>query len=205
VQRLSPPAPVVAATEPVQKKPETIFMDRDRQIAVVMTEKDEREFMAFLHSTAPISILLPQASSKDRIFIEGLPPLRKGQRQFFLWNGNFGPAAPNLSVNVKGGIYLKSPNREPILEYYRASPRSWWPDTLGRLYWAPLIDPDGAYRIYGALTFSYDVVAFAQWYELVVSWVKKNSRIKKYGSNEIHYFRSAWLWHGWYAPGKTSR
>lgn len=181
------------------------FVNGDRQIAVVMTEKDERQFMAFLRSTAPISILLPGAPSKDQIIIEDLPSPRKGQSMFYLWNGNFGPCAPELSVNVKGSIYVKSPHRRPILEYCRASPRSSGPDTLGRLYWDPVIDPDGACRVKGAYAYSYDVVAFEEWYEFVVSWVKKNSRIKQFGFNEVHYLPSAWLWHGWYAPGRKLR
>jgi hypothetical protein len=192
-------------TDSKSREPTFKNRERDWQISVVMTEKDERQFMAFLRSTAPISILLPQAPSKDQIFIKDLPPRRKGQRQFYLWNESFGPCTPELSTNVRGGIYVKSPHHQPILEYWRASPRDWGPDVLGRLYWQPLIDPDGTYRVDGACTYSYDVVAFEEWYELVVSWVRKNSRVKQLGSNEVHYLPSAWLWHGWYAPGRKLR
>jgi hypothetical protein len=181
----------------------------ERQIAVVMTEKDERQFMAFLRSTAPISILLPRASTKDQIAIDSLPPRRKrqgqGQGKFYLWNENFGPCTPTLSVDANGYVYVKHSDRSPILEYSRDLLTGWVPHAIGRLYWGRGIDPDGTFRANSAYAFSYDAVAFEKWYKLVVSWVKKNSRVKQINSVKVHYLPSAWLWHGWYVWESKSR
>jgi hypothetical protein len=181
----------------------------ERQIAVVMTEKDERQFMAFLRSTAPISILLPRAPTKDQIAIDSLPPRSKRRKyregQFYLWNENFGPCTPTLAVDANGDMYVKHADRSPVLEYSRDLLTGWVPHDIGRLYWVRSIDPDGQHLVKSARTFSYDVVAFEKWYKLVVSWVKKNSRVKQINSIKVHYLPSAWLWHGWYVLESKAR
>ena len=63
-----------------------------KQIAVAMTERDERDFLRFLRSTADVQLLALDSPSPDSIWLDDFPPRRSGDalsRRFALWNKAF--------------------------------------------------------------------------------------------------------------------
>ena len=64
----------------------------EKQIAVAMTERDERRFLAFLRTTADVQILALNSPSADHVWLNVFPPRRSQDRLsrgFVLWNRAF--------------------------------------------------------------------------------------------------------------------
>jgi hypothetical protein len=165
-----------------------------RQIAVAMTETDEKAFMAFLRSAAEIEILTSSAKAREELLLSDLPKRSTGQTQFFLWNQRF-PWEPEYAPTTAGTFYVSNISRGPVIEYDR-DPLSSWRYSTGRLYWAKGITPGGAHEFQSA-PYAYDAGAFEKWYESVVSWVKKNSKCERWGELPIYYLPEAWHCHAW--------
>lgn len=63
-----------------------------KQIAVAMTMRDERRFLAFLRTTADVQILALNSPSADHVWLNAFPPRRSQDRLsrgFVLWNRAF--------------------------------------------------------------------------------------------------------------------
>jgi hypothetical protein len=148
-----------------------------RQIAVAMTESDEKTFLAFLRTTADIEIFASTAPTREELCLADLPERSTGQTQFFFWNKKFA-WEPEYSRNMVGSFYVLDIARAPVIEYKR-DPLSYSSNDIGRLYWSKGITPGGPYEFKSA-PYAYDATAFAKWYESVVSWVKKNSNSKRW-------------------------
>lgn len=168
-----------------------------RQVAVAMTESDEKRFLAFLRSTADIRIFVASAPNTEMLSLDRLPPRKSGKKQFFIWNSQF-PWTPDHAVAANGWIIIRDIHRAPVIEYGRDSFRT--NGDVGRVYWSKGITPGGAYTFKSPIyTYAYDAVQFEKWYKKVVRWVKVHSKPKKCkGRGIIYYFPAAWFWHGWY-------
>ncbi|HEY1947055.1 MAG TPA: hypothetical protein VGG97_08620 [Bryobacteraceae bacterium] len=103
---------------------------------------------------------------------------------------------PDCAPTTVGGCYIRDIGRAPVIEYSR-DPLRWSSHGRGRLYWSKGLTPGGSYT-FKQYPFAYNAEEFNQWYELVVSWVKKNSRSKHTGGLPVYYLSSAWRWHAWH-------
>ena len=168
-----------------------------RQIAVAMTGKDEEAFLSFLQSTADIQILVSPAETLEGLSISELTPRKTGRMQFFIWNKKFA-WAPDVAPTTAGSFYVRDIGRAPVLEYGR-DPLRLGSGDQGRLYWSKGLTVGGQYE-HKQYPYSYDAQEFEKWYELVVSWIKTNSKRKDSGKLPVYYLPGAWRWHGWYAP-----
>jgi hypothetical protein len=68
-----------------------VFMGQrwGRQIAVAMTESDEKAFLHFLRTASDLQILVSPARTKEELYLADFPHRRTKQTQFFLWNKKF--------------------------------------------------------------------------------------------------------------------
>lgn len=160
-----------------------------RQIPVVMTESDEKPFLAFLRSSADIQILVTPVSTTEDIYLTEFPRRSDGRKQFFIWNKKF-PWEPEVAPTTVGGFYVRNINSAPVIEYYR-DPLSLSSPDRGRLYWSKGITLGGQYE-FKQYPYAYDAKDFNKWYELVVSWIKVNSRTKVEGRLPVYYLSGAW-------------
>jgi hypothetical protein len=166
-----------------------------KQIAVAMTERDEKKFLTFLRSTADIQILVSPARMKEDLCLPAFPRRGARQMQLFLWNRKFA-WDPDCGPNTAGTFYIRNIARAPVVEYLR-DPLSWAKQDRGRLYWSKGITPGGSYD-FEQYPYAYDAQEFDKWHSLIVPWVKKNSRSKRTSDLPIYYLSGAWRWHPWH-------
>ena len=91
-----------------------------KQIAVAMTERDERRFLAFLRTTADVQILALNSPSADHVWLNAFPPRRSQDRLsrgFVLWNRAFG-WEPEIQT-FQHGAGVVNAHRAPVIEYLR--------------------------------------------------------------------------------------
>jgi hypothetical protein len=107
-----------------------------------MTDIDERDFLAFLRSTANIQLVESSAPSPELMLVDDLAPREQGHWQYFIWNRTFawtpeyGRVADGAVVPDRlGWSYLRNSSTGPLLEYDRHN----FTDArgvTGRVYWA---------------------------------------------------------------------
>ncbi len=113
-----------------------------KQIAVAITPRDERDFLAFLRTTADVQILALDSPSPDAVWLDQFPPRRtqdRLSRSFALWNKAF-PWQPEVQVRAYDTGILNS-MYATIIEYSRHPFSPWAPD-WGRLYWGRRMSPE---------------------------------------------------------------
>ncbi|MDO5623119.1 MAG: hypothetical protein Q4G71_00340 [Pseudomonadota bacterium] len=91
-----------------------------KQIAVAMTERDERDFLAFLRGTGDVQILALDSPSADAVRLDGLPPRRTTDmlsRRFALWNKAF-DRTPEVQTRAHDAGVANTAHA-PIIEYAR--------------------------------------------------------------------------------------
>lgn len=163
-------------------------------MAVAMTEKDERDFLQFLRSTADIRIFNEKAASPELLTLEELPPRSSGVRQVFIWNVQF-PWTLRVEPTKIGTCFVKNYASGPVIGYYRDSLGS-PPFNRGSIFWPTSPDPE-MLQANPQTPYCYDHDAFRPWYEKIVRWVLNNGR-RGWGKNRQYYLPDAWRRHGWY-------
>ena len=91
-----------------------------KQIAVAITERDERRFLALLRTTADVQILALNSPSADHVWLNAFPPRRSQDRLsrgFVLWNRAFG-WEPEIQT-FQHGAGVVNAHRAPVIEYLR--------------------------------------------------------------------------------------
>ena len=165
-----------------------------KQTAVAMTDEDERNFLDFLREGQDIRLLTLFAPSPDAIWVDKFEPRENGNWMYLIWNtqfehsfqyGKLGAQAPEAK---RGWTYLDGHSRAPLIEYSRHNFDDLEGRTYGRIYWSKLRDTSGDY--------GYDVEAFAQWYDRVARWIRKNGRQKVRGAYYPYYLPDAWAKYG---------
>ncbi|HYQ02760.1 MAG TPA: hypothetical protein VER96_29010 [Polyangiaceae bacterium] len=141
-----------------------------RQIFLVATLEDERAFLDFLRTTAPLRISEGFAPTIPELWIDNFAGEFKGHISYRIWNTVFaweptyervGPRAHDPACI--GWSYISNAGSAPVLEFDRSSPKR-----PGRLYWArDFSAPDGLH---------YDAVAFSRWVDRAFNWVRKYGR-----------------------------
>ena len=154
-----------------------------------MTDIDEREFLAFLRSTATIQLVESSAPSPELMLVDGFSPREQGHWQYFIWNRAF-PWTPEYGRVADGAVvpdrvgwsYLLNSSPGPLLEYDRhnfTNARG----VMGRVYWA---------KHFSGVPLAYDAEAFSRWFDQVVRWIRKGGRQLRRESHERYYFPDAW-------------
>jgi hypothetical protein len=152
-----------------------------RQIGIVATEQDERDFLVFLRSTANIQIFEAFAPTIGELQVGSFATEKAGHYDYRIWNSAF-PWTPEYEQTRKGrdkGLYYVSNSVvAPVIEFSRSGPGR----DPGRIYWAKYFcAPSGPY---------YDVAEFEAWFNTIVRWVRKVGMRKK-GLLEPYYLPNA--------------
>ena len=153
-----------------------------KQIAVVMSAKDEREFITWLRNTAPIQLLaLNAAKTVDLqgagdLKLDALPALKDGfNRRFAIWNQRF-DWTPQVQVRELD-VGIINVDSAPVVQYARARPAP-AQERAGRLYWSRGMNPTGVFE-HAHRRYDYDVEAFALWWRELEDWVKSQAKIQQ--------------------------
>lgn len=91
-----------------------------KQIAVAMTMRDERRFLAFLRTMADVQILALNSLRADHVWLNAFPPRRSQDRLsrgFVLWNRAF-DWEPEIQTFQHGAGVINA-HRAPVIEYLR--------------------------------------------------------------------------------------
>jgi hypothetical protein len=168
-----------------------------KQIAVAMTESDEKTFLASLRRTTDIGIFASHAPTREELDLAELPKRRTSQTQFFLWNKQFA-WEPAYAPTTSGSFHVREIHPR---SRHRVRPGS-----------APLLQPQqrtlvlvqgntpgGPYEFKSA-SYAYNAEEFEKRYKLVVSWVKENSKSKRWGDLPVYQLSNAWCWYAWRIP-----
>jgi hypothetical protein len=135
-----------------------------RQIAVVATEQDEQEFLAFLRSTAETAIFESVAPNTDALWVDAFAEEKAGHWQYRIWNKAF-PWVPAYGQvregSTRGWYYVSNWTDAPVIELDRCGLSR----RFGRIYWAKdFAAPSGL---------AYNVGQFDNWFSTIVKWVRK--------------------------------
>ena len=159
-----------------------------KQIAVAMTERDERDFLAFLRTTGDIRLLALGNRTQGAAWVDAFRPRRDRDgltECCVLWNAAF---------DWKSDLIHGVPNyaHAPVIEYVRHPffhPSPGW----GRLYWPRNMRPE--------VTHCTDT-DFAPWWRTVTDWVETHSHHRE-GKKDaaVHYLPWAWWRYGKWGLG----
>jgi hypothetical protein len=167
-----------------------------RQIAVAMTEKDERAFLAFLRSTADIQLMGTRAATPALLAIDEFPTPGSGAWQFVIWNKAFA-WTPRMEVASDGSYFLASYASGPVIEYSR-DPYA-FRASQGRIAWPTSPDPATLQANAPAVVpYSYDHAQFRPWYEKIVRWVINTGTRRGRRGRARWYLPNAFWRYGWY-------
>ncbi|TSD88640.1 hypothetical protein FFK22_011305 [Mycobacterium sp. KBS0706] len=140
-----------------------------RQIAIVMNDQDEQNFLTFLRSTCNIALFEYFAPTEDALRVEDFHPERTGHWTYRIWNrsypwhptfGQTGPKSHN--PDQVGWAYISNAQAAPVLEFTRSNPAG----RPGRIYWARTFSATAPLR--------YDDASFSRWVDRVWQWVRNN-------------------------------
>ena len=149
-----------------------------RQIAIVATEDDERDFLAFVRSTAEVAIFESAASSVEALWVDGFAEEKPRHMQYRIWNKAF-PWRPEYGQvregPTKGWYYVSNSHDAPVIEF----DRSGLARRCGRIYWAKDFS--------APLGLAYDVEQFTKWFDSIVRWVRKVGVQRAKGRFEPYY------------------
>ena len=163
-----------------------------KQIAVAMTERDERDFLAFLRTTADVQILARDSPTLDGVWLDRFPPRRHKDHlsgTFALWNKAFDWQPQVMTNEFFSGVSYTSD--APVIEYSRHPFFNLAPD-WGRLYWPRCMTPE----ISGGTN-----EEFAPWWNEVQRWVKAHARHREGKGAAVHYLPWAWWRYGKWGLG----
>jgi hypothetical protein len=141
-----------------------------RQIAIIMTEADEKLFLDFLSANYEFTIVFGEAlaSEKDR-FLNCFDDISKG-RKYYIWNKRFS-WIPRYGQNIYGKYYISNTTGAPVIEFVRQQSIPKAPD-YGRFY----LNSNGL-KYSGSV--SEAVIALLEdFYNEIVKWIKKNAASK---------------------------
>ena len=183
-------APGARSLSAVFDGPRWCLRQMSRQTQVAMTDADERDFLAFLRSTAEIQLFESSAPSPELMTVDQFAPREQGHWQYFIWNRSFAWAPEyqfvgrNAVVRDRvGWSFLGNKSSAPLLEYDRHN-FSDARDGVGRVYWAK------SFSAPAPLT--YDVDAFSKWFDRVVRWIRREGRQLQRGVFEPYLLPDAW-------------
>ncbi|MDB5353479.1 MAG: hypothetical protein JWN86_4726 [Planctomycetota bacterium] len=157
-----------------------------RQIAIVATDADEAQFLAFVRQAADVRLFGSFAPTIEGLWMQDLPPERRGHWRCNIWNtafawtpeyGQVGPQAHD--PDCIGWSYVSNAGAAPVVEFDRSFFR---PIREGRLYWAKTFSMVGPPR--------YDMAAFEAWYDSLVTWVRRHGT-KEAGRYQPYYLPDA--------------
>lgn len=152
-----------------------------RQIAVVLTDKDEEEFLAFLRSMSSIRLFEALAPTVNDLTVDRFLPREEAHWVYYIWNmalawePEFGTVT---SGERQGWRFLQQPFGSPIVEYVRARV-SGEATRPGRFYWARSISKFEDLGPY--------VRTMRAWWDKIVSWVRKHGYKELRGSVNAYY------------------
>jgi len=161
-----------------------------RQIAILMDEIDEANFIEFLRSGSEIEIFTRHALGVDSLSHRILPEDRNIV-QFYIWNKTF-PWTPSIGQSRINTPYLTNLSTAPVIEYMRERSKR-----FGRVYWEKLPDNSGQFS-YKSLTYSYDVESFEVWYESIIKWIKQNSIARGKRNDRKYFLKNVWRSGAWF-------
>lgn len=160
-----------------------------RQIAIVMSRQDEKEFLSFLRASAPIQLYASFAKTILDLAVSDFSDLSERHWQYHVHNLDFEwtpeyATVGELAVDpaMIGWAYVANKSTAPVLEIDRADIARHRP---GRLYWArDFSAPRGL---------SYDADAFNKWIDAVWRWCRSHGRKQPAGDTWAPYvFPHAW-------------
>lgn len=165
-----------------------------RQIAVAMTEEDEKSFLIFLQGMSNIQIFLEKAPSPESFALDTFSPRSSGIRRFIIWNKDFAWTPQFGPLSDNSGFYLKNHTPGPLIEYDRdpLSTSFFSNHGCGRIYWPKVPAPTNQ------SLYSYDVESFSKWYEKIERWVKKHGKLRPKKRFPRYFLADAFLRYGWY-------
>jgi hypothetical protein len=157
-----------------------------RQIAILATQEDVDNLLAFMRSTTEIAIFGYFAESIEGLWTDN--PQLSTVGMFHVWNKRFAWSPQYGRVGAKahnpehiGWYYVANTNVAPVVE---VSPGYLKSDRAGRIYWSK--DFATSHGL------PYDVAKFTEWYETVVKWVRRNGRKRTTGFLQPYYLPGAW-------------
>lgn len=145
-----------------------------RQIAVVLSLRDEELLIDRASAKGPIQIFESFASSPDALRVDRFDPTLHGHFSYRIWPTRFA-WQPVYAQASTGNWYLKNASTAPILEYSRVPLKN---DEPGRLYWA------GAF----SGTPDYDLAGFSKWIDSIFRWVRHTATNRAFGKR-----RDVWV------------
>ena len=163
-----------------------------KQIAVAMTERDERDFLAFVRASAQVQILALDSPSPDAVWLDQLPPRRtkdRLSRRFALWSQAFA-WQPAPQVRTHDAVIFNIAHA-PVIHYDRHPFAQPSPDG-GRLYWARDLtgDPPGNTN-----------AALEPWWNAIEQWVQAHGHHRTGTDSAVHYLPWAWWQFGKWGRG----
>lgn len=159
-----------------------------RQTALVATLEDEQKLLMYLRENFDVIFLESFAPTVEGLWKSAFEPEFRGHHTYSLWNRAFPWTPEYKQVGIHaydpaaiGWYYVANSSFAPVIEFARSR---WDPFQPGRIYWAKTFPaPDGP---------SYDVEAFARWYNTLVGGIRKCGRKPAKGAYEPYYLPDAW-------------
>lgn len=162
------------------------------QLAVVMTPRDEQDFLGWLRQDADVQVLALDADRLEQVWLQTLPPPGKNPRLnhgFVLWNRAFDWTPEVQPLALGAGVVNAA--RAPVIEYRRHPTSATSPDQ-GRLYWSRSMTPGGGHRWQGG-EYSYDAEHFQRWWQQVAGWVLQQAHaVPREKAPPMYYLPDAW-------------
>jgi hypothetical protein len=145
-----------------------------RQIAIIMTETDEKLFLDFLSANYEFTLVFGEALSAENAenrFSNCFDDISKG-RKYYIWNKKFS-WTPQYKQNIYGNYYISNTEDVPLIEFVRQQsiPKA---HDYGRLY----LDTNGLK--YSENIITEDIALINAFYNELVRWIKKNA-VRKIG------------------------
>ncbi len=135
-----------------------------RQVAVELNDEQERSLLAFLRSSADITLIRAASPNPDDLFAPDFVARRDWSWHYWLWNRAY-PWVPEIR-SQHNHVSIGNTAAAPLLEYTRHNFSGNEP--VGRLYWAKDFASQKG--------LAYDSVAFSKWVDSVFEWVRHHGR-----------------------------
>jgi hypothetical protein len=162
-----------------------------KQTAVAMTDKDEEEFLAFLHTTGKIQLFEDFAPTQEGIWVSKFAARTEGHWGYDIWNKAFKwkPSYARVREDIpdtrrQAWFYIDNKHSAPVIEYTRHNFSDKTGLGQGRIYWPKFFaaSPD---------QIDYDVNSFSDWYDQVVRWIRKNGKQRERGAGNPYFLPDA--------------
>jgi hypothetical protein len=152
-----------------------------RKIAIAMELEDEEAFLAFLRTSADVSVY--RSWSPEPKAISGFVPDTAASPFYlhnlaFSWEPEFELVQYEDRFTGQQNHYYRLVTRHaPIVEYSRHPLAAAHPQVSGRLYWAKLF-------VSQYHQVQYDLPLLDAWFSSVARWVRKHGQKVRHGSTE---------------------